>query len=75
MTEGASFPPCFESAEGYAQWLALARAAGLQASVCDDCTSFYRQRMEREDRCQRDWVRVRFVVRPKGARRVEHAPG
>lgn len=56
----ATFPPCFESAEGYQAWRKMARAAGMAASPCTDCTAAYSARMGRQGRCDPAAVRVAY---------------
>jgi hypothetical protein len=60
-----TYPPCFESAAGYAMWLAVACASGDEVSPCDHCAQTFRQCMERDGRCDSVAVRASFTVRPK----------
>ena len=68
---GKLYPACFESAEGFIQWRALALRATQRCTPCEDCTLVYQQRMTCEGRCDQKLVRDRFGVLPYAARKRE----
>jgi hypothetical protein len=49
--ENKWFPLCFESYKVYSSWMYQRNAAQEVATVCDDCESWYMEKMLNQGRC------------------------
>ena len=59
-------PPCFNSAEQWKEYRALATYTGHDGfTFCTDCTAEYRDKMRSESRCQ--YPSTVFVKTPMGS--------
>ena len=58
-------PNCFRDYQQYSEWLGLARAAKQPCTICEDCTSSYKEKMITESRCFEKWYSVQVIMQGK----------